>query len=54
MTQTRKRLSGPAKASVGKRYLIDRVAVSDLSDEYGLQPNLIFRRHPAPQAVEAN
>ncbi len=38
MTQKRKRLSGPEKVAIVKRYLIDRVAISDLCDEYGLQP----------------
>jgi transposase len=43
MTQKRKRLSGPEKVAIVKRYLIDRVAISDLCDEYGLQPSQIYR-----------
>jgi transposase len=43
MTQQRKRLSGPEKVAIVKRYLIDRVAISDLCDEYGLQPSQIYR-----------
>ena len=43
MTQQRKRLSGPEKVAIVKRYLIDRVAISDLCDEYGLQPSQIER-----------
>ena len=43
MTQQRKRLSGPEKVAIVKRYLIDRVAISDLCDEYQLQPSQIYR-----------
>ena len=43
MTQKRKRLSGPEKVAIVKRYLIDRVAISDLCDEYGLQPSQVYR-----------
>ena len=43
MTQNRKRLSGPEKVAIVKRYLIDRVAISDLCDEHGLQPSQIYR-----------
>jgi transposase len=43
MIQKRKRLSGPEKVAIVKRYLIDRVAISDLCDEYGLQPSQIYR-----------
>ncbi len=43
MTQKRKRLSGPEKVAIVKRYLIDRVALSDLCDENGLRPSQIYR-----------
>jgi transposase len=43
MTQQRKRLSGPEKVAIVKRYLIDRVAIPDLSDGYELQPSQIYR-----------
>ena len=43
ITQQRKRLSGPEKVAIVKRYLIDRVAISDLCDQYGLQPSQVYR-----------
>lgn len=43
MSQKRKRLSGPAKLTIVKRYLVDRVPISDPSDEHGLQPSQIYR-----------
>ena len=43
MTQKRKRLSGPEKIAIVKRYLVERVPISDLCDEYGLQPSQIYR-----------
>lgn len=43
MTQKRKRLSGPEKIAIVKRYLVERVPISDLCDEHGLQPSQIYR-----------
>ncbi len=43
MLQKRKRLSGPEKLAIVKRYLVDRVPISDLCDEHGLQPSQIYR-----------
>ena len=43
MTQKRKRLSGPEKIAIVKRYLIERVPISDLCDEHGFQPSQIYR-----------
>lgn len=43
MTQNRKRLSGPEKIAIVKRYLVERVPSSDLCDEHGLQPSQIYR-----------
>lgn len=43
MTQKRKRLSGPEKIAIVKRYLVERIPISDLCDEYGLQPSQIYR-----------
>lgn len=43
MTQKRKRLSGPEKTAIVKRYLVERVPISDLRDEHGLQPSQIYR-----------
>ncbi len=43
MTQKPKRLSGPEKIAVVERYLVERVPISDLCDEYRLQHNQIDR-----------
>jgi len=43
MSQKRKRLAGPEKLTIVKRYLVDRVPISDLCDEHGLQPSQIYR-----------
>ena len=43
MSQKRKRLSGPEKITIVKRYLVERVPISDLCDEHGLQPSEIYR-----------
>lgn len=43
MSQKRKRLSGPEKVAILKRYLVERTPISDLCDEYGLQPSQIYR-----------
>jgi len=43
MTQIRKRLSGPEKIAIVKRYLVERAPISDLCGECGLQPSQIYR-----------
>ena len=43
MTQQRKRLSGLEKIGIVKRYLIDRVVILDLCDEYQLRHSQIYR-----------
>ena len=43
MTQKRKRLSGPEKIAIVKRYLVERVPISDLCDEHELQPSQAYR-----------
>ena len=43
MPQKRNRLPGPGKIAIVKRYLVERVPISDLCDEYGLQPSQIYR-----------
>ena len=43
MTQQRRRLSGPEKLAIVKRYLVERVPISDLCDEHELQPSQIDR-----------
>ena len=43
MSQERKRLSGAEKIAIVKRYLVERIPISDLCDEHGLQPSQIYR-----------
>ena len=43
MSQKRKRLSGAEKIAIVKRYLVERIPISDLCDEHGLQPSQIYR-----------
>jgi transposase len=43
MSQKRKRLSGTEKIAIVKRYLVDRVPISDLCDQHGIQPSQIYR-----------
>jgi len=43
MKKTRKHPSAEEKAIVLKRYLVDKVPMSDLCDEYGLQPSQVYR-----------
>jgi transposase-like protein len=41
MRKTRRKFSPPQKAEVVRRHLADKVPVSNLADELGLQPSLI-------------
>ena len=43
MRKERQRYSGQEKVRILKRHLVERVAVSDLCDEYGLNPNVFYR-----------
>ncbi len=43
MNKTRKYPAADEKAVVRKRYLVEKVPMSDLCDEYGLQPSQIYR-----------
>lgn len=43
MKRKRRRYSPEQKVAILKRYLVDRVAVSDICDEFGLHPNLFYR-----------
>ncbi|MCB0325149.1 MAG: transposase [Bdellovibrionales bacterium] len=38
----RRNFSGPEKAAIVRRHLVDKVPVSDLCDELGLQPTQIY------------
>ena len=42
MRKPRKNYTPPEKAAILRRHLIDRVAVSDLCDEYQLQPTVFY------------
>ena len=39
---TRRRFGTDQKATILKRYLVDKVPISDLCDEYGIKPNQIY------------
>ncbi len=43
MKRKRKNRSGEEKVAILKRYLVDRVPVSDLCDEYNLNPTVFYR-----------
>ncbi len=43
MSQRRKQLSVAEKMAIVKRYLVERVPISDLCDQHGLQPSQIYR-----------
>ena len=43
MTGKRKRFSAEEKAKVLRRHLVDKVPVSELCEEYGIQPTVFYR-----------
>ena len=43
MSKTRKYPAADEEVIVLKRYLVEKVPMSDLCDEYGLQPSQIYR-----------
>lgn len=43
MKRKRRRFTGTEKVAILKRHLVDRVAVSDLCDEYTLNPTVFYR-----------
>ncbi|HHE08016.1 MAG TPA: transposase, partial [Chlorobaculum parvum] len=43
MRKSRKNYTPQEKVAILKRHLVDRVLVSDLCDQYGLQPNVFYR-----------
>jgi len=43
MATTRRHFDADQKAAILKRYLVEKVPISDLCDEYGLQPNQIYQ-----------
>ena len=42
MKNSRRRFGTDQKAAILKRYLVDKVPISDLCDEYGIKPNQIY------------
>ncbi len=42
MNAPRRRVGTDQKAAILKRYLVDKVPISDLCDEYGIKPNQIY------------
>jgi len=42
MSNPRRRFGTDQKATILKRYLVDKVPISDLCDEYGIKPNQIY------------
>ena len=43
MAETRRQFSAEQKIAVLRRHLLEHVAVSDLCDEYGIQPSVLYR-----------
>ena len=43
MTKKKKRYTAEQKVIILKRHLVDRVAVSDLCDEYHISPTIFYR-----------
>jgi transposase-like protein len=43
MTKKKKRYSAEQKVIILKRHLVDRIAVSDLCDEYYISPTIFYR-----------
>jgi transposase len=43
MSKHRRQYTAQEKMSILRRYLVDRVPVSDLCDELGLQPTVFYR-----------
>ncbi len=42
MTKQRRHFTGTEKVAILKRHLVEKVAISDLCDEYGLYPNQVY------------
>lgn len=42
MSLQRRRFGKDQKATILKRYLVDKVPISDLCDEYGIKPNQVY------------
>lgn len=42
MSRERKTVAGPEKLAILRRYLVEKVPISDLCDQYGLQPSQVY------------
>lgn len=42
MSGERKSISGPEKLAILRRYLVEKIPISDLCDQHGLQPSQIY------------
>ena len=42
MSMQRRHFGTDQKATILKRYLVDKVPMSDLCDEYGIKPNQVY------------
>jgi transposase len=42
MNKPRRHFTGAEKVAILKRHLVDKVSISDLCDELGLYPNLVY------------
>ena len=42
MSRERKTLAGPEKLAILRRYLVEKVPISDLCDQHGLQPSQVY------------
>lgn len=42
MSRERKMVAGPEKLAILRRYLVEKVPISDLCDQYGLQPSQVY------------
>ena len=45
MTESRKQFTAEQKVAILRRHLIEHTAVSDLCDEYHIQPSMFYRWH---------
>ena len=55
MVKKRKQYSAQQKVAIVRKHLLDKVPVSDICDEYGLQPTVFYRwqKQLFEQAAEA-
>jgi transposase len=42
MSRERKTVTGPEKLAILRRYLVEKASISDLCDQFGLQPSQVY------------